>query len=153
MPKIATSPHRAANPSKLSVAPTALEIERHPVASAQTPAIVTTEQITFRNHMGEPREHGATLPQPDPSRNPQEHAAMADHPTTLDHAEGMLDYLRGLDPAEAHEMARAAIGASMAFLCERFGDVHAFEVADGLASCIVAEWALLRCQPPSVALH
>ena len=80
---------------------------------------------------------------------------MADQPqvTTLDHAATMLEYLRGLDPAAGHEMARAAIGASMVYLRERFGEVQAFEIADDLACRIMAEAVLMRAAPLSAELH
>lgn len=53
---------------------------------------------------------------------------MADHPSTIERAKGMLDFLNGLAPGVAHEEARAAIGAAAAYLHQTFGEAHASTV-------------------------
>ena len=126
--------------------------EQHAAGDAEAPWRVENA-VDHTPHVP-PQAEVATVPQPAPARNLKD-PVMADQPqpTTLDHAAAMLDYLRKLDPAVGHEMARAAIGASMVYLRERFGEVHAFEIADDLACRIMAEAVLMRAAPSTAGLH
>ena len=78
---------------------------------------------------------------------------MAEHPTTLDRAQGMLDYLRTLPPAVAHEEARAAIAAATTYLRERFGDVHGIATADAIVASVAEASATVQVEAPVAVLH
>lgn len=100
-----------------------------------------------------PRSEAATLPEPTAVRNHEEFATMDDQSALIARAEGMLAYLRTLDPIVAHEEAVAAIAASITYLRERFGDLHAVQTVDGITTNITEASMLIRAEASPAGLH
>ncbi|RYC29680.1 hypothetical protein D3273_22660 [Lichenibacterium minor] len=78
---------------------------------------------------------------------------MADHPTTIARAQGMLDWLRTLPPGVAHEEARAAIGAATMYLHETFGELHASAITGAITGTIAAGGEAPPVEMPAFRLH
>ena len=78
---------------------------------------------------------------------------MADHPNTIERAQGMLDWLRALPPGMAHEEARAAIGAATMYLHETFGEVHASAITGAIVNTIAAGGEVAPVETPAFVLH
>ena len=104
-------------------------------------------------HDGASEVDAATLPEPDSARNHEE-PAMADHPSTIDRAKGMLDFLNTLAPGVAHEEARAAIGAAAAYLHQTFGEAHASTVISEIAAgFMTSSDGFTPAEMPALRLH
>ena len=79
---------------------------------------------------------------------------MADHPSTIERAKGMLDFLNGLAPGVAHEEARAAIGAAAAYLHQTFGEAHASAVISEIAAGFMTPSdGFTPAEMPALRLH
>jgi hypothetical protein len=79
---------------------------------------------------------------------------MADHPSTIERAKGMLDFLNGLAPGVAHEEARAAIGAAAAYLHQTFGEAHATTVISEIAAGFMTpNDGFTPAEMPALRLH
>lgn len=100
--------------------------------------------------------NAATLPQPAPACNPGAQPGPLLHPTTLDHADAMLAYLRSVAPGYGHELVRAMLASSTFYLRETFGQPHALQVTADLVGPLAVPVEAVPPDPvemPSVVLH